>query len=117
MVAKLIDGYLAEVAPDENLKLTKFRSLAAAIPEYARPIDDGLYRAIDIYLKVTIFHCCSLSVNTVIPSNVKFFICREMTKTYCIHVLFSIIVVLHMHFTVDLILQYGITAIIWWILF
>lgn len=51
MVAKLIDGYLAEVAPDENLKLTKFRSLAAAIPEYARPIDDGLYRAIDIYLK------------------------------------------------------------------
>jgi len=61
MVAKLIDGYLAEVAPDENLKLTKFRSLAAAIPEYARPIDDGLYRAIDIYLKVTIFHCCSFS--------------------------------------------------------
>ncbi|CAL5004242.1 unnamed protein product [Urochloa decumbens] len=51
MVAKLIDGYLAEVAPDENLKLPKFRSLAAAIPDYARPIDDGLYRAIDIYLK------------------------------------------------------------------
>lgn len=51
MVAKLIDGYLAEVAPDVNLKLPKFRSLAAAIPDYARPIDDGLYRAIDIYLK------------------------------------------------------------------
>ncbi|XP_066330487.1 BTB/POZ domain-containing protein At1g30440-like [Miscanthus floridulus] len=51
MVAKLIDGYLAEVAPDMNLKLPKFRSLAAAIPDYARPIDDGLYRAIDIYLK------------------------------------------------------------------
>lgn len=51
MVAKLIDGYLAEVAPDANLKLPKFRSLASAIPEYARPIDDGLYRAIDIYLK------------------------------------------------------------------
>lgn len=51
MVAKLIDGYLAEVAPDVNLKLQKFRSLAAAIPDYARPIDDGLYRAVDIYLK------------------------------------------------------------------
>ncbi|CAH9107312.1 unnamed protein product [Cuscuta europaea] len=51
MVAKLVDGYLAEVAPDVNLKLPKFQSLAAAVPEYARPLDDGLYRAIDIYLK------------------------------------------------------------------
>lgn len=51
-VAKLIDGYLAEVGPDVNLKLPKFQSLAAAIPEYARPLDDGLYRAIDIYFKV-----------------------------------------------------------------
>ena len=52
MVAKLIDGYLAEVAPDINLKLPKFKSLAAAVPDYARLLDDGLYRAIDIYLKV-----------------------------------------------------------------
>ncbi|MFS7889716.1 putative BTB/POZ domain, NPH3 domain, NPH3/RPT2-like family protein [Helianthus anomalus] len=51
MVAKLVDGYLAEVAPDVNLKLPKFMSLAEAVPEYARPLDDGLYRAIDIYLK------------------------------------------------------------------
>ncbi|KAL6123874.1 hypothetical protein ACLB2K_076391 [Fragaria x ananassa] len=51
MVAHLVDGYLAEVAPDVNLKLQKFQSLAALIPEYARPLDDGLYRAIDIYLK------------------------------------------------------------------
>eukprot|EP01018_Ginkgo_biloba_P031381 Gb_04506 [translate_table: standard] len=51
MVAKLMDGYLAEVAPDVNLKLPKFQSLAAALPDYARPLDDGLYRAIDIYLK------------------------------------------------------------------
>ncbi|XP_010523149.1 PREDICTED: BTB/POZ domain-containing protein At1g30440 [Tarenaya hassleriana] len=50
-VAKLIDGFLAEVAPDVNLKLPKFRALAAAVPEYARLLDDGLYRAIDIYLK------------------------------------------------------------------
>ncbi|XP_076922955.1 BTB/POZ domain-containing protein At1g30440-like isoform X2 [Bidens hawaiensis] len=52
MVAKLIDGFLAEVAPDVNLKLPKFMSLAEAVPEYARPMDDGLYRAIDIYLKL-----------------------------------------------------------------
>lgn len=52
MVANLVDGYLAEVAPDVNLKVLKFQSLAAAIPDYARPIDDGIYRAIDIFLKV-----------------------------------------------------------------
>nr|CAD1820530.1 unnamed protein product [Ananas comosus var. bracteatus] len=50
-VAKLIDNYLAEVAPDVNLKLSKFQSLITAVPDYARPLDDGLYRAIDIYLK------------------------------------------------------------------
>ncbi|KAL0741582.1 hypothetical protein Bca4012_083095 [Brassica carinata] len=50
-VAKLIDGYLAEVAPDVNLKIAKFQALAASVPEYARLLDDGLYRAIDIYLK------------------------------------------------------------------
>ncbi|CAL9185487.1 unnamed protein product [Musa hybrid cultivar] len=50
-VAKLIDDYLAEVAPDTNLKLPKFQMLAAAVPDYARPLDDGLYHAIDIYLK------------------------------------------------------------------
>ncbi|KAE8669202.1 BTB/POZ domain-containing protein [Hibiscus syriacus] len=51
MVATLVDGYLAEVAPDVNLKLPKFQSLAAVIPDYARPSNDGIYRAIDIYLK------------------------------------------------------------------
>lgn len=60
MVAKLVDGYLAEVAADVNLKPPKFMSVAAVIPEYARPYDDGLYRAIDIYLKVTYVasSCC-----------------------------------------------------------
>eukprot|EP01018_Ginkgo_biloba_P001415 Gb_31331 [translate_table: standard] len=54
-VAKLMDGYLAEVAPDVNVKLAKFQSLAASLPDYARPLDDGLYRAIDIYLKILKF--------------------------------------------------------------
>ncbi|KAI4349146.1 hypothetical protein L6164_009778 [Bauhinia variegata] len=51
MVANLVDGYLAEVAPDVNLKLPKFQALAATIPDYARPLDDALYHAIDVYLK------------------------------------------------------------------
>lgn len=51
MVANLMDSYLAEVAPDVNLKLAKFQSLAAVVPDYSRPVDDGIYRAIDIYLK------------------------------------------------------------------
>ncbi|PIN00016.1 hypothetical protein CDL12_27483 [Handroanthus impetiginosus] len=51
MVANLVDAYLAEVAPDVNLKFPKFQALAAAVPDYARPLSDGIYRAIDIYLK------------------------------------------------------------------
>lgn len=51
VVGKLVDGYLAEVAPDGNLKPAKFQSLADALPDYARLFDDVLYRAIDIYLK------------------------------------------------------------------
>ncbi|KAK1387180.1 Non-phototropic hypocotyl [Heracleum sosnowskyi] len=51
MVANLVDSYLAEVASDVNLKLPKFQSLAAVLPTHSRSLDDGIYRAIDIYLK------------------------------------------------------------------
>ncbi|CAI9283894.1 unnamed protein product [Lactuca saligna] len=51
MVANLIDNYLSEVASDVNLKLKKFQSLAATVPDFARSIDDKMYQAIDIYLK------------------------------------------------------------------
>ncbi|KAK7245624.1 hypothetical protein RIF29_40472 [Crotalaria pallida] len=51
MVANLVDGYLAEVSSDTNLSLTKFQALAVAIPDYARPLDDDIYHAIDVYLK------------------------------------------------------------------
>ncbi|KAL5855010.1 hypothetical protein ACOSQ4_004812 [Xanthoceras sorbifolium] len=50
-VARLVDSYLTEVARDRNLSLTKFQVLAEALPESARTCDDGLYRAIDSYLK------------------------------------------------------------------
>ncbi|KAG0611809.1 hypothetical protein M758_7G166100 [Ceratodon purpureus] len=51
-VSKLMDSYLAEVARDCKLPLEKFHSLAEAVPVSARMSDDGLYRAIDTYLKI-----------------------------------------------------------------
>ncbi|KAI4296417.1 hypothetical protein L6164_036376 [Bauhinia variegata] len=50
-VARLVDSYLTEVSRDRNISLTKFQVLAEALPESARTCDDGLYRAIDSYLK------------------------------------------------------------------
>ncbi|KAK4252781.1 hypothetical protein QN277_014325 [Acacia crassicarpa] len=50
-VARLVDSYLTEVSRDRNLSLTKFQALAEALPDSARTCDDGLYRAIDSYLK------------------------------------------------------------------
>ncbi|CAI9264638.1 unnamed protein product [Lactuca saligna] len=50
-VAKLVDAYLAEVAVDSEVALPEFMELAGAVPAQARATDDGLYRAIDTYLK------------------------------------------------------------------
>ncbi|KAL5705265.1 hypothetical protein ACHQM5_023593 [Ranunculus cassubicifolius] len=50
-VGKLLDGYLAEVATDPNLSIIKFQALAESLPKNARTCHDGLYRAIDTYLK------------------------------------------------------------------
>ncbi|KAJ1279651.1 hypothetical protein BS78_04G170500 [Paspalum vaginatum] len=50
-VARLVDSYLSEVSRDRNLSLTKFQVLAESLPESARTCDDGLYRAVDSYLK------------------------------------------------------------------
>uniref|UniRef100_A0A0R0GV19 NPH3 domain-containing protein n=1 Tax=Glycine max TaxID=3847 RepID=A0A0R0GV19_SOYBN len=55
-VARLVDSYLTEVSRDRNLSLTKFQVLAEALPESARTCDDGLYRAIDSYLKASCSH-------------------------------------------------------------
>lgn len=53
-VAKLVDSYLAEAAVDGGLALPEFISLITALPSHARTTEDGLYRAIDTYLKVII---------------------------------------------------------------
>lgn len=54
-VGKIIDGYLSAIARDRNLPLSSFIKLSESIPETARPIHDGLYSAIDIFLKVQFF--------------------------------------------------------------
>lgn len=60
-ISRLLDNYLAEIARDPNLSITKFQVLAELLPENTRSCDDGLYRAIDTYLKVSllilIFFC------------------------------------------------------------
>ncbi|XP_076888498.1 BTB/POZ domain-containing protein At3g44820-like isoform X2 [Bidens hawaiensis] len=50
-VSKIVDSYMAEVACDVNLKPEKMKSLAEILPESARSLDDGLYRALDVYFK------------------------------------------------------------------
>ncbi|OMO64668.1 hypothetical protein COLO4_31952 [Corchorus olitorius] len=48
---KLIDSYLQVVARDVKMPVSKLVSLAEALPRCAREDHDGLYKAINIYLK------------------------------------------------------------------
>ncbi|CAH1414747.1 unnamed protein product [Lactuca virosa] len=50
-VGGLIDKYLGEIAPDQNLKISKFLGVAESLPDCARDCFDGVYKAIDIYLE------------------------------------------------------------------
>ncbi|XP_009107229.1 BTB/POZ domain-containing protein At1g50280 [Brassica rapa] len=50
-VGRLIDKYLREISPDQNLKVSKFLGVAESLPDSARDCFDGVYRAIDIYLQ------------------------------------------------------------------
>ncbi|XP_010422868.1 PREDICTED: BTB/POZ domain-containing protein DOT3-like [Camelina sativa] len=50
-ISKLLDNYLAEIAKDPCLPITKFQVLAEMLPENAWKCHDGLYRAIDMFLK------------------------------------------------------------------
>lgn len=54
-VGKLMESYLAEIASDRSLTVLRFISIAECIPEQSRSTEDGMYRAIDIYLKVQSF--------------------------------------------------------------
>ncbi|CAD5172580.1 unnamed protein product [Musa acuminata subsp. malaccensis] len=50
-VARTVDGFVGEIATDEELSVSKFAGIAGALPKSARRFDDDLYRAVDIYLK------------------------------------------------------------------
>ncbi|KAM7265461.1 hypothetical protein ACFE04_003144 [Oxalis oulophora] len=50
-VAKLVDGYLTEISRDPNLPVSKFVNLSETVSSFPRSSHDGLYRAIDMYLK------------------------------------------------------------------
>ncbi|KAI3951831.1 hypothetical protein MKW92_031488 [Papaver armeniacum] len=50
-VGKLIDKYMGEISPDQNLKVAKFLAVAESLPDCARDCFDGVYRAIEIYLE------------------------------------------------------------------
>ncbi|KAG9158792.1 hypothetical protein Leryth_013688 [Lithospermum erythrorhizon] len=50
-VGMLIESYLAKIASDSNLSVSNFISLAELIPDQAKITEDGMYGAIDIYLK------------------------------------------------------------------
>ena len=54
-VSKLLDGYLAEASMDANLLPREFAALAGALPAHSRTSYDGLYRAVDTFLKVSKF--------------------------------------------------------------
>ncbi|KAI3760248.1 hypothetical protein L1987_50641 [Smallanthus sonchifolius] len=40
-VSKLVDNYLSEIAPDGNLKLSKFIAVVESLPAHARTVHDG----------------------------------------------------------------------------
>ncbi|EOA23236.1 hypothetical protein CARUB_v10016995mg [Capsella rubella] len=50
-IGELMESYLAEIASDRNINLAKFIGFAECIPKQSRITEDGLYQAIDIYLK------------------------------------------------------------------
>lgn len=64
-VAKLVDSYLAEAAVDGDLALPEFISLIGALPSHARTTEDGLYRAVDTYLKVIMLKNLNFRFNSI----------------------------------------------------
>lgn len=51
-LGQLLETYLEEVAKDSSISLGKFITLADLFAEFPRNSDDGIYRAIDTFLRV-----------------------------------------------------------------
>ncbi|XP_010464031.1 PREDICTED: BTB/POZ domain-containing protein NPY3 [Camelina sativa] len=80
-VAKLIDGYLTEISRIEpNLSPLKFISIAEKVSNFPRSSHDGVYRAIDMFLKqhpgITKSEKKSLS---------RLMDCRKLSPEACAH--------------------------------
>ncbi|KAL6282158.1 hypothetical protein ACE6H2_013087 [Prunus campanulata] len=78
-VSKLMDSYLAEVAPDTYLNPSKFAALAMSLPDSARESHDRLYQAIGVYFKrhADLFEeekmsiCCALNYDKLSAHSLK----------------------------------------------
>ncbi|XP_042428628.1 BTB/POZ domain-containing protein At1g03010-like isoform X1 [Zingiber officinale] len=66
-VSNLLDSYLAEIALDSNSTPAKFIALAELLPDHTA--NDGLYRAIDIFLKIIYFRLKEFTLS--LPENVR----------------------------------------------
>ncbi|KAI4375559.1 hypothetical protein MLD38_013414 [Melastoma candidum] len=80
MVVKLIDAYLGEIAKDPYLPLSKFVELAEMMSVVPRPSHDGIYRAVDTYLKE--HPCIGKSERRRIC---RLMDCKKLTPDACLH--------------------------------
>ncbi|KAH7307517.1 hypothetical protein KP509_22G063400 [Ceratopteris richardii] len=79
-VAKLVDSYAVEIASDANLSPVKFRTIVDSLPHGTRVLDDGLYQAIDIYLKS--HPSISETEKDALCSMIS---CEKLTQEACVH--------------------------------
>jgi hypothetical protein len=86
-VGELMDKYLVEIAADTHLRASRCLALAESLPDYARESDDGLYRAIDIYLEV--LPLC-LYIRVRISVCVSFCVSMFLCVSFCVCVCLSV---------------------------
>ncbi|KAH7296765.1 hypothetical protein KP509_26G037900 [Ceratopteris richardii] len=79
-VTEVIVQYLAEIAADANLRAAKFAAIAEKLPSHFRAMDDGLYRAIDIFLKA---HPYLTDVEK--RKVCKLLDCQKLSREACFH--------------------------------
>lgn len=79
-VGKFMENYLSEIASDQSLTISSFVSLAELVPEQARITEDGIYRAIDIYLKA---HPCLSDIERKTVCGLMD--CQNLSREACAH--------------------------------
>ncbi|BAT98758.1 hypothetical protein VIGAN_10009800 [Vigna angularis var. angularis] len=82
-VGRLVDKYLIEIAPDQNLKVTNFLAVAESLPDRARNCFDGVYRPIDIYLQshpMLAFEERSRLCRCLNYNKLSFEVCKDLAK-------------------------------------